>query len=221
MIDFHTHTTLSDGELIPAEQIRRAEVRGYRMLGISDHADLGTMTSIIPMVVEAARRENELGRMKVFGGVELTYVRPVHIAEFVGRARELGAAVVIAHGETIAEPVEPGTNRTAIEAGVDILAHPGLLSLDDARLAARRGVLLEISGKAGHSLCNGHVAQIARAAGAKLIFGSDAHNPAQMPDRAQAERICRGAGLSDEEVQAMFANAEQFGRRIYESIAKS
>ena len=39
MIDFHTHTFLSDGELVPAEHIRRAEVHGYRVLGLSDHAD--------------------------------------------------------------------------------------------------------------------------------------------------------------------------------------
>ncbi|MFH0911657.1 MAG: PHP domain-containing protein, partial [Planctomycetota bacterium] len=37
MIDLHTHTILSDGELGPAELIRRAEVAGYRALAITDH----------------------------------------------------------------------------------------------------------------------------------------------------------------------------------------
>ena len=214
MIDLHTHTFLSDGELVPAEHIRRAEVAGYRILGLSDHADLATIAGIIPVLVTAARRENELGRVKVLAGVELTHLRPQHIAEATRRARELGAWFVICHGETIAEPVEPGSNRAAIEAGVNLIAHPGLISADDARLAAERNVLLEISSRGGHGLCNGHVARTAREAGAKVIFGSDAHNEDGLVSRPQAERILRGAGLSDQEVQAAFAHAEQFALRL-------
>jgi histidinol phosphatase-like PHP family hydrolase len=129
------------------------------------------------------------------------------IAELVERARELGALAVVAHGETIVEPVPPGTNRAAIEAGVDVLAHPGLLSFDDARRAAEKGVHLEISARSGHSLSNGHVATLARQTGAALVFGTDTHSPDNITARAQAERIARGAGLSDEEVRHMFANA--------------
>ena len=50
------------------------------------------------------------------------------IAPLSCRARALGAQIVLVHGETIVEPVPPGTNHQAIEAGVDILAHPGLIS---------------------------------------------------------------------------------------------
>lgn len=209
MIDLHTHTLLSDGELIPAEHIRRAEVAGCRVLGIADHADLATCGRILEALLVAAERENELGRMKVLAGVEFTHVRPAHYAEAVATARKLGAHLVIAHGETIAEPVEPGTNRAAVEAGADILAHPGLISADDARLAAERGVLLEISGKPGHCLTNGHVAREAVNAGAGLIFGSDAHHHGQMYSRGAAERVCRGAGLDDDQIAEAFANAER------------
>jgi len=212
MIDLHTHTLLSDGELIPAEHIRRAEVKGYRFLGFADHADLATIAQIIPILRYAARRENVRDGIRVLAGVELTHLRPEHIAEAANRARELGAQVVIVHGETLAEPVIPGTNRAAIEAGVDILAHPGLLSEEDARVAARKNVLLEISAKAGHSLANGHVAALARKVGARLIFGSDAHTSEQMPRREEAERICLGAGLTAAEISEMFAAAEQFAR---------
>ncbi|NBB94424.1 MAG: histidinol phosphate phosphatase domain-containing protein [Planctomycetes bacterium] len=208
MIDFHTHTLLSDGALIPTEHIRRAEVRGYRVLGMADHAGLAESPRVLPELIEAARRENELGRLRVFAGVELTHVRPEQMSEAVDRARELGAAYVIAHGETIVEPVEPGTNRAAIEAGVDILAHPGLISPDDVKLAAKRGVRLEISGKAGHSLSNGHVAKLATALGATLIFGSDGHTPSQMPMRDFAEDVCLAAGLDEATVAGMFAAAE-------------
>lgn len=210
MIDFHTHTLLSDGALIPTEHIRRAEVRGYRVLGLADHVGLAEAPRVVPELVEAARVENALGRLRVFAGAELTHVRPEHFSEAVARVRELGARFVIAHGETLVEPVEPGTNRAAIEAGVDILAHPGLISDDDVKLAAERGVRLEISGKPGHSLSNGHVARLARARGAMLIFGSDAHTPEQLPTREFAERICRAAGLDAEAVREMFAAAETF-----------
>ncbi|NLW87754.1 MAG: histidinol phosphate phosphatase domain-containing protein [Planctomycetes bacterium] len=210
MIDLHTHTLLSDGQLIPSEHIRRAECTGYRTIGISDHADMATMGKIIPVLLEAARVENELGRIRVIVGIELTHVRPVHIAQAAEMARKLGASYVIVHGQTIIEPVEDGTNLAAIEAGVDILAHPGLITIEEVKLAAAKGVRLEISGKAGHSLCNGHVARLAREHNAKIIFGSDSHEPGQFAHRALAERICMGAGMSAEKARLMFDDARVF-----------
>ena len=208
MIDLHTHTLLSDGALVPAEHIRRAEVTGYRVLGFADHADLATMPVVLPQLVEAARRETARGRMRGLAGIELTHMRPEEIAEGVERARALGAAFVIVHGETLAEPVEPGTNRAAIEAGADILAHPGLITPQEVALAADRGVRLEISGKRGHCLANGHVAKLAIKQGAQLIFGSDAHGPDEMRPREAAVRICRGAGLDAATANGLFAAAE-------------
>jgi putative hydrolase len=219
MIDLHSHTQLSDGALNPAEHIRRAEHAGYRILGMSDHADLATLAWIAGILRAAADRENELGRLTVLAGVELTHLRPEHIAEGVARARELGLDYVACHGESLVEPVLSGTNRAAIEAGVDYLAHPGLISLEDARFAAERGVVLEISGRKGHCYTNGHVAAVAKSAGATLMFGSDAHVPSDLPRRDLAEAICRGAGLTDEQVQAMFNRAEQFARGLCASAA--
>ncbi len=212
MIDFHTHTLLSDGELIPAEHIRRAEIKGYRILGVADHGDLSTMARILPVLLDAARRETALGRMTMIAGIELTHLRPSQFAEAVQQARELGAELVLAHGETVVEPVEPGTNRAAIEAGVDYLAHPGLITPDEVKLAVERGVCLEISGRRGHCLSNGHVARLGRELGAKLVFGSDAHSPSDMPTRDFAEIICRSAGLSESDVVAMFVNAETLAK---------
>ncbi len=39
MIDLHTHTFFSDGELAPSELVRRAYLKGYKVIGLSDHAD--------------------------------------------------------------------------------------------------------------------------------------------------------------------------------------
>ena len=69
-------------------------------------------------------------------------------------------------------------------------------------------VRLEISGRKGHSYANGHVARMAKKVGAKLVFGSDSHTPDDLLERKQAERIARGAGLEEEDIQMMFKEAE-------------
>ena len=107
---------------------------------LPDHVGLATIPVTLPVLIEAAKKENELGSMRVVAGVELTHVRPEHIKEGVELARSLGAEVVIVHGETISEDVKAGTNRAAIEAGADILAHPGLITDEEVQLAADKGV---------------------------------------------------------------------------------
>jgi histidinol phosphatase-like PHP family hydrolase len=209
MIDLHSHTFLSDGELGPAELVRRVEIRGFRAIGLSDHVDNGTLDLTVPVLVRAARELSAAMPLKVLAGCEITHCRPEHIERLARRARELGADLVLVHGETPVEPVIEGTNRAAIEAGVDVLAHPGFITEADAREAARRGVALEISGRAGHSLTNGHVAATARRAGASVLFGSDMHRVGDIMDRAMAERVLRGAGLTGDEVAAAFRRAAE------------
>ncbi|MEO0250245.1 MAG: PHP domain-containing protein, partial [candidate division WOR-3 bacterium] len=43
MIDLHTHTFFSDGELVPSELAHRAFEKGYKVIGITDHADASNM----------------------------------------------------------------------------------------------------------------------------------------------------------------------------------
>jgi histidinol phosphatase-like PHP family hydrolase len=213
MIDLHTHTLLSDGDLIPAELARRAEAQGFRALAMTDHVDTVLVETVVPLLVRAAGDLAPVMKMKVIPGAEVTHCRLEHIARVVARARELGARIVVVHGESPVEPVLEGTNRAAIEAGCDILAHPGLITEADARRAAERGVRLEISGRCGHSLGNGHVAQMARRAGAQVIFGSDSHAPEDLRPRRDAERVLALAGLGAEEVAAAFAAAERLVTR--------
>lgn len=207
MIDLHTHTLFSDGVLLPAELIRRCEAKGFRGLVITDHIDYSNIDMVIPNVLKACREIAAVSKIKVFGGAELTHLRPEHIKSMVKRAKELGAYLVLVHGETITEPVLPGTNRAAIEAGADILVHPGLITEEDARLAKKNGVRLEISGRKGHAYANGHVAKMAKKIGVKLVFGSDSHTPDDLLDRSRAEFIARGAGLEEHDIQEMFHEA--------------
>ncbi|MCA1554077.1 MAG: PHP domain-containing protein, partial [Chloroflexi bacterium] len=46
-IDLHTHTFYSDGELLPSELLRRAVVKGYSAIGVTDHADASNLEEVI------------------------------------------------------------------------------------------------------------------------------------------------------------------------------
>ena len=214
MIDLHTHTVFSDGELIPAELVRRAVVKRIRAIAITDHMDTSNMDLIIPRIVKIASELTKILQIRVIPGTELTHVPPELIPEKIKYARELGAKIVVIHGETIVEPVAEGTNRAGIIGGADIIAHPGLITEDDVRLAAQKGVFLEISARKGHSLANGHVARLARKHNASLLINTDAHSPGDLIDRAFAERILLSAGLDYNEVNKVFSNAEDLASVI-------
>lgn len=214
MIDLHTHSLFSDGVLVVSELVRRAEEIGYQYIGITDHADRSNLDLIIPRVVRASEEINRHNRIQAIPGIELTHVPPATIAPLAAEARQLGAQLVVVHGETIVEPVLPGTNRAGLEADIDILAHPGLLTPEEAALAARRSILLEVSGRKGHSFTNGHVVRVAQAAGAGLILNSDAHGPGDLLPKKMIEKIGLGAGLEREEFQQMLRNGENLVRRI-------
>jgi len=210
VIDLHTHSIFSDGVLVPSELARRAEVLGIKAIGITDHADASNLDFIIPRIVTASERLNSLNRIKIVPGIELTHIPPSQIAALVEQARSLGARVVVVHGETIAEPVIPGTNRAAIAAGANILAHPGLISEEEVVMAAQKGILLEISARKGHCLTNGHVAKLAKKYGAELVLNSDAHEPEDLLTEQLARQIALGAGLSEKDFEQMQKNAESF-----------
>ena len=207
MIDLHTHSLLSDGELLPSELIRRAKVRGYRMIGISDHVDISNIEQVAASLLKLTGRTRHYEDITVLPGVEITHVPKGQIKEIIAFARRLGIFYVVVHGETIAEPVEEGTNREAIEGGADILAHPGIITEEDVALAKERGVLLEISARRGHCLSNGHVASLAKKVGARLIFNTDAHSPGDLIAEEYARRVVMGAGLSAEDFYGMQENA--------------
>ena len=136
-IEFHTHTILSDGALLPSELIRRAYVADHEAIAITDHVDFSN----------------------------------------------------------IAEPVALGTNKAAAAASdVNIIAHPGLVSEEDAELADQNGIYLELTARCGHNVTNGHVAKIA----SNLLVNSDCHGT-ELITNAQAEQIARGAGLNEDQ----------------------
>lgn len=207
MIDLHTHSIFSDGELIPAELIRRAVAMGYEALAITDHLDQSNIDLVIPRIVKTIDALRSHIPIPVLAGAEITHVPPALIPDLVREARKLGAKIIVVHGETIVEPVREGTNRAAIEAGADILAHPGLISEDDLSLAKERGITLEISARKGHSLSNGHVAKGALRLGVPLTINTDAHAPSDLITRDFARRVLLSAGIDDSQVAYIFEHS--------------
>jgi putative hydrolase len=214
MIDLHTHSLFSDGELLPSELVRRAEIIGYEAVAITDHGDSSNLDWIIPRIIRVCEDLNRRWEIQAIPGIELTHLPPNLIAPLTAQARALGAKIVLVHGETPVEPVPPGTNRKAIEAGVDILAHPGLISEEEVTLAREKRVFLEITSRKGHCLANGHVARLGQASGASLVLNTDSHSPGDLISGEMALRVVLGAGLGREDFERMLQNSREILSRL-------
>lgn len=210
MYDFHCHTTMSDGELLPTELIRRMAALGYTEMAISDHADFSNVEELLRAQARV-KKSAELSGVTLYAGIEITHVPPEQIGELARYAKYLGADVVVVHGETIVEPVAPGTNLAALSCpSVDILAHPGLITEEEAVLAARNNVFLEITSRGGHNRTNGHVLSAARRAGAGVLVESDAHGPQDLLSERMKYLVARGSGMTEDEAeQALSRCAEE------------
>ena len=172
-IDLHMHTFLSDGELLPIELARRAAVMNHEAIAFTDHASLSNLEDIISKCTKDAILAEEYG-LKVLPGVEITHVPPSKISEVSEKAKKMGAKIVVIHGETISEPVAPGTNHASVVCEyVDILAHPGFITEDDAKLAADNG----------------------------MVVDTDTHSPKDLITEERAIQIAMGAGLSNSEAE--------------------
>lgn len=209
-IELHSHTIHSDGELLPSELAQRAVELGHVALAMTDHADASNLGRLIEQLWRMLQQQRQDWPLQLLVGVELTHVGPGSIARLARQAKRAGAEWVVVHGETIVEPVARGTNRAAVECpDVDLLAHPGFLTLEEARLAAQRALPIEITARKGHCLTNGHVATVCREAGAPLVVNTDTHAPDDLITLEVARRVALGAGLSHAEAESAIVTTPQ------------
>jgi len=206
MYNLHSHTFLSDGELLPSEVAARYQAAGYKAIAITDHADYSNIKPIVQAIVEFCRKWPKDSLIKVLPGIELTHLPPEQFKPLANYARKHGIKVIIAHGETPVEPIAPRTNKSALEANIDILAHPGLISDDDTKLAAQKGIFLEVTSRSGHSETNAHVIKQARKFGAKLILNNDSHKCEDIISPKQLNQTGIDYGLTQEEINTIFKN---------------
>lgn len=129
MVDWHVHTTASDGDLTPREVVRKAARDGVTDLAITDH---DTQDG-----VEEAREEGERLRIRVVPGVELSCCPPrIHNAtartcldvHILGYRLSAKAATLLRKRHTRTNSLWPAD--VAVEfihrhGGIAILAHCG------------------------------------------------------------------------------------------------
>lgn len=196
------HSLFSDGELLPSELARRAANLNHEVIAITDHVDYSNVEQI-PQIQKAIDDINANWNIKVVLGAEVTHVPTESIDGVAKKAKDLGAQIVVVHGETLNEPVIEGTNYAAVHSEyVDILGHPGLITYEEAQIAKENGIYLEISARSGHCLGNGHVANIASEVGNKLLVNTDTHSPDNLITFEKSYEIALGAGLSKKEAMA-------------------
>jgi len=213
MYNLHCHSLLSDGELLPSEIAVRFAALGYKAIAITDHADYSNIESVVSAILNFTKRWPKSANIKVLAGIELTHLPPEQFKPLAKYAREKGIKVIIGHGETLVEPVINATNRAALEAGIDILAHPGLISDEDTKLAKKNGVFLEITSRKGHSDTNRHVVEKALKFGAKLILNLDSHSPEDIITPQELKKVALRAGLTAGAIDTIHKNTENFIRK--------
>ncbi|GMO66713.1 MAG: histidinol phosphate phosphatase domain-containing protein [Endomicrobiia bacterium] len=207
VIDLHTHTFFSDGVLSPFELVYRAKSNGYIAIALTDHVDYSNMEFVISNIVKAAKILRESYGILVLPGAELTYIPPKLIKCATEECRKLGAKVVVVHGETVAEVVPPETNMYAVEAHVDILAHPGHLSEKEAETAAKNNVKIEITTRKSHGITNKEVAEVALKKKARLVLDTDTHNPEDLLTKELIDLVLSESGLPGYYYDIMQKNA--------------
>ncbi len=176
-------------------------------MAITDHASPANLEGVIAAAKRDCRIAEQEWGLVCIAGVEITHVPPAAINQVAREAADAGAELVCVHGETIVEPVEAGTNRAAIESEyVHVLVHPGLLSPELAQTAREAKTMMELSARRGHSLTNGHLANVCREAGVQMLVNSDAHAPDELLSEALARRVARGAGANADETEAILEN---------------
>lgn len=210
MINLHSHSLLSDGCLLPSELAVRYAAAGYRILAITDHVDASNIEAVVRSIVTFCRKWPSNAPIKILPGVELTHLPLQQFKPLARFSRKNGIKIIIAHGQTPAEPVIPGTNQAGIEAGIDILAHPGRISDADAKRAKQLGVFLEVTSRRGHCKTNRFVAHQALKFGCRLVIDHDSHDPQDIISPAQSRMVGTRAGLTIKQVDGVYRDAEKF-----------
>ncbi len=200
MYNLHCHSLLSDGVLLPSEVAVRYAHAGYHVIAITDHVDYSNIESVIRAILDFSRHWPSNSGIKVLPGIELTHVPPEQFKPLSKYARKQGIKIIVAHGETLVEPVIKGTNRAALEADIDILAHSGLISDEEVLLAKKKNIFLELTSRKGHAQTNPYVAEKALKFGAKLVLNTDSHAPEDIISPEELIKVGLMANLSPKDL---------------------
>jgi len=215
MFDLHSHTIFSDGDLIPSELVRRCAKLGNEGVALTDHVDFSNYDFVLRSLLQAKNELKDDWEISVLIGVEITHVPPQKIDKLVKKVKKSGAEIIVVHGESIVEPVADGTNKAAVSnTDVDILAHPGLITEEEVELAKENGVLLEITARIGHSLTNGHVANLSKKKSANVVINTDTHSPNDLINDEMAMIVLMGAGFDKNTAEKILVYGKEYSKKL-------
>lgn len=195
---------------MPSEVAVRYLALGYKVIAITDHVDHSNVESTVKAILNFTQHWPNTSAFKVLPGVELTHLPIEQFKPLAKYARKNGIKIIIGHGSTLVEPVVKGTNAAALEADIDILAHPGLISDEEVRLAKDKGIFLEVTSRKGHSDTNAYVVEKAIKFGARLILDTDSHSPQEIISPEELVKVGLYAGLNQEEIDRIYQDVSKF-----------
>lgn len=218
--ELHSHTNFSDGRASIEEMLNRARELNSA-IAITDHfiGDEFFINKILyPNISSLDKFLNHINKSirkfktdDLIFGIEITRVNPKRIHKIAKAAKEHNL-IVIVHGETEIDKVPPGTNTTALDCEyVDILAHPGHLSEEDALKAKENNVFIEINAR--HKSENPKIVRICKKFNLKMVINTDAHSVEELVDYNGAKKIGMDAGLSEDEVLKANENAKEIFKK--------
>ena len=147
-------------------------------------------------MTHSVRESASLFRSHPARGVEITHVPPSQIADLAKKCPFCRADIIVVMAIDRSQPVANWTSHAACGCkDANIFAHPVLITIEDALLAARNGVALEITSRGGHNPTNGHVVQVGREAACQSVVDSDRAFPPRPLDERAKFVVAKGAGL--------------------------
>ena len=193
--DFHMHTTESDGRNSIEEMAEAAKARGYDFIVITDHSEVVSVAN----GMDAARFRAHIDRIRaadeamdgirILPGIEVDILRDGALDMDLGLLAACDWVIGSVH-TAMSMPTDEMTTRLlrAVESGlIHELGHPTGRRLGGRRgydydfdrvigAAVEAGIVIEMNGGTGRLDLNAEMARRARALGATIVLGSDAHS---------------------------------------------
>jgi DNA polymerase (family 10) len=217
--DVHMHTTETDGRNSILEMARAAKARGLEYIAITDHSEAVTVANGMTPErfrdhMEQIREANEqIEDFEILTGIEVDILADGSLDMDHALLAEADWVVGSVHSKFNLDQAAM-TERLikAVETGlISALGHPtgrilggrdGYVYDFDAILEAvgEYGVAMEINGSVGRLDLNAEKARTARARGAKIILGSDAHSTRGLDDMRYAVQQARRGWLESSSI---------------------
>lgn len=219
--ELHSHTNFSDGKSCLEDMVNRA-IELNSAIAITDHFigdGFGINKILYPNISSLdnfLKRKEKYSKIfdDVVFGIEITRIDPRKIPE-IARAAKKNGLIVLVHGETKGDNVPAGTNNAALNSEfVDVLAHPGHLSEENALKAKESKAFIEITTREVHKSENQEIIKICKKFDLEMVIDTDAHSTHELIDYEDALMVGLNAELTEDDVKKANENAKKIFKKF-------